>query len=156
MHVISNIRQRNRAVCFAGILAALAGAASAEAAETLAGPLPARVLQVLDGDTLEVAARIWLGQEITIRVRLDGVDSPEIAGKCAVERLAAERAQAFIADTIDGRPVVLSQIRYGKYAGRVLARIATADGRDLSRALIAERLARPYDGGRRRPWCRAG
>ena len=37
------------------------------AAERLAGPIPARVLAVIDGDTIEVQARIWLGQEINTR-----------------------------------------------------------------------------------------
>jgi endonuclease YncB( thermonuclease family) len=134
---------------FGLVLRALAG-------ETLPGPLPARVVQVLDGDTLEVAARIWLDQEITIKVRLDGIDTPEIRAKCAAERAAAARAKAFVSELVDAGPVALRQIRYGKYAGRVLARVAAADGRDLSRALIAERLARPYNGGRRRPWCSSG
>lgn len=152
----ASVLQINLGVSLAVALALSMPATTPGAAETLPGPLEARVLKVLDGDTLEVAARIWLGQEITIRVRLDGVDSPEIRGSCAAEREAALKAKAFIAEVVDARPVALSRIRYGKYAGRVLARIATADGRDLSRALIAARLARPYEGGGRRPWCPAG
>lgn len=154
--MIPSIDKINGPAGLAAMLACLLLAAPGTAAETLAGPLPARVLQVVDGDTVEVAARIWLGQEITVKVRLDGVDSPEIRGRCPAEREAALKAKAFISDLIDARPVALSGIRYGKYAGRVLARIAAADGRDLSEALIAERLARPYDGSRRRTWCPAG
>ena len=127
--------------------------APAGAAEVLSGPLEARVLQVLDGDTIEVAARVWPGQEVRTRVRLAGIDTPELRGKCPAEREAAERARAFLAAAVaDGR-VALHDVRYGKYAGRVLARVLAADGRDLGRALIDERLARPYAGGKRRPWC---
>ena len=32
------------------------------AAEALAGPVAARVERVVDGDTIEVRAKIWLGQ----------------------------------------------------------------------------------------------
>jgi endonuclease YncB( thermonuclease family) len=49
----------------------------------LAGPVMARVIRVYDGDTILVRARIWVDQEIEIRVRLAGVDTPEIKGQCA-------------------------------------------------------------------------
>ena len=54
---------------------------------------------------------------------------------------------------IDGGIVVLSQIQYGKFAGRVVARVETLSGEDLSAALLAAGLARPYAGGARTPWC---
>jgi hypothetical protein len=38
-------------------------------AESLSGPVSALVERVVDGDTIEVQARIWLGQSLTIRVR---------------------------------------------------------------------------------------
>ena len=123
-------------------------------AEVLPGPLPARVVEVVDGDTLEVSARIWLGQAVRVRVRLAGVDAPELRGKCAAERRTAGRAKAFLATAIGDGEIRLSQIRYGKYAGRVLARIAAADGRDLGQALLAQGLARAYAGGKRVSWCR--
>jgi len=59
--------------------------AGAPAAERLPGPVLARVMTILDGDTLEVQARIWLGQAVTTRVRLDGIDAPELIGKCGAE-----------------------------------------------------------------------
>jgi endonuclease YncB( thermonuclease family) len=54
---------------------------------------------------------------------------------------------------LKGRRAVLRDIRYGKYAGRVVARVYTADGRDVARALLDGGLVRPYRGRRRRPWC---
>ncbi|MDH3593309.1 MAG: thermonuclease family protein [Rhodospirillales bacterium] len=129
------------------------------AAEPLAGPVPAVVTAVVDGDTLEVRARIWLGQELTTRVRLAGIDAPEAKSDCPRERALAARARAFLSARL--RPagarapaaVRLHDIRNGKYAGRVLARVESAAGLDLGRALLAAGLARAYDGGRRAPWC---
>ena len=40
-----------------------------------------------------------------------------------------------------------------KYAGRVVARVLTADGTEVAQTLLSEKLARAYDGGRRAPWC---
>ena len=130
----------------------LSGAASG-AVDTIPGPIPARVKGVIDGDTLQVRARIWLGQEVETRVRLQGVDAPELSGGCLSARRLALRAWDFVRALAAGGRVILSRISYGKYAGRVLARVRVPGGEDFSEALIAAGLARPYDGGRRRPWC---
>lgn len=139
------------------ILIAVAGAtvplAIGGRGEIIPGPVPAEVVAVVDGDTLVVRARIWLGQDVETKIRLDGVDAPEIAGKCDDERRLAVAARDLIATLAAGGRVVLRDIQYGKYAGRVVARVATADGGDLSDALLEVGLARTYDGGRRRSWC---
>ncbi len=62
------------------------------AVEVLSGPVPATVIEVMDGDTVKVRARIWLGQDLSTRVRLAGIDAPELNGGCARERALAERA----------------------------------------------------------------
>ena len=51
---------------------------------------------------------------------------------------------------------MLRNIHYGKYAGRVLARVETSDGEDLNTLLLEAGLARVYDGGKRRSWCPQG
>ncbi|MDA1090456.1 MAG: thermonuclease family protein [Proteobacteria bacterium] len=121
--------------------------------ETVTGPISARVLRVIDGDTIVVRARIWLGQDIDTQVRLDGVDAPELKGKCVQERLLAEKARDLIRFHVATGVVVLRKIKYGKYAGRVVARVDSTDGEELSQLLIRAGLGRAYDGGRRLPWC---
>lgn len=117
------------------------------------GPVPARLVVVIDGDTIEVKARIWIDQAVTTRVRLLGVDAPELNGTCAAERRLGRRARDAVADLIGAGAVTLTDIRYGKYAGRVLAHVATAAGVDVATALVARGLARAYDGGTRPGWC---
>lgn len=135
---------------------ALAVPAAAVAAppewSVLAGPIPAIVERVIDGDTLRVRARIWLGQELLTDVRLRGVDAPELHGRCAAERERAREAKAWLDTRIAGRPVWLSNISGDKYGGRVVARLASQDGEDIGAALLALGLAQPY-GGRRAKWC---
>ncbi len=121
--------------------------------DTIPGPVSALVVDVIDGDTVLVRARIWLGQEVETRVRLEGVDTPELRGKCQAARRLAREARAFVQAKVDGRQVLLSDIQYGKYAGRVVARIQTPDGEDLTEALIEAGLGHAYDGARRAPWC---
>ncbi len=140
----------------AGVLAWPEAGAQAGAQDRLAGPVPAQVLSVIDGDTIEVRAVIWLGQGVRTRGRLAGIDAPELRGKCARERALAERARAYLLARLEGgerAQVRLRDIRYGKYAGRVLARVETAAGEDLGRGLMAAGLARPYAGRARASWC---
>ncbi len=120
---------------------------------TVAGPVAARVLRVVDGDTLHVVAAIWPGQMVETRVRLVGIDAPELRGRCEAERARAAAARDSLSGLVGDGLVSLHEIRFGKYAGRVLARVAGADGRDLSLAMLEAGLARPYEGGRRESWC---
>ncbi len=124
--------------------------------EVLLGPVPARPVRVVDGDTMLVVARIWLGHQVQTRVRLAGVDAPEIRGRCLLERRLAEEARARVVALLAGRDVTLRDIRFDKYAGRVVARVVAHDGTDVGAALVAAGLGRPYGGGKRRGWCRAG
>ena len=139
----------------ATVAAAMLAGAPTLAGERLAGPIPARVLSVIDGDTVEVRARVWLGHEVRTRVRLAGIDAPELRGKCARERQLAAQAREFLSARLLSGPdtVLLREVRYGKFAGRVLARLETAEGRDLGRDLVDAELAAPYDGRTRPAWC---
>jgi endonuclease YncB( thermonuclease family) len=121
--------------------------------EIIPGPIPAEVVGVVDGDTIVVRARIWLGQDVETRIRLDGVDAPEFKGKCEGERRLAVEARALVAALAAGGRVVLRNIQYGKYAGRVVARVETPDGGDFSDALLKAGLGRHYDGRRRTSGC---
>ncbi len=62
--------------------------------------------------------------------------TPELRGKCQAARRLAREARAFVQAKVGGRQVILRDIQYGKYAGRVVARIQTPDGEDLTAALI--------------------
>jgi len=112
----------------------------------------ARVVRVIDGDTFEASAAIWLDQEISVRVRIEGIDAPELRARCDAERRGAEAARDYLARRIEGGQVRLSAVRYDKYGGRVDAMVADSGG-DIAHAMIHARLARPYDGGHRDGWC---
>ena len=135
------------------VLVVLAGQAAAR--EIVPGPLAAEVVEIIDGDTIAVRVHVWLGQLVETRVRLIGVDAPELRGRCAAERGRAERAREWLRERVGRGEVVLRDIRFDKYGGRVLAQVETASGEDLARELLAEGLARPYRGGRRGGWCDA-
>lgn len=124
------------------------------AAEVLPGPIPAKVVRVLDGDTINVRARIWFDQDVVVAVRLLGVDAPEIKGKCPAEVAMAREARAFVLSVAPvGSTVLLRGVRPDKYAGRVDASVEVSAERDLAETLLAAGLARLYAGGKRGGWC---
>lgn len=117
--------------------------------------------RAIDGDTVEVRVAVPLAPVaegavvLTRRVRIYGIDAPELRGRCPAERAAARDAAARLAELLAGaRRVELAPVgdaadRYG----RLLARVA-ADGADIGAALIREGHARAYHGVGPRPgWC---
>lgn len=142
----------------AGLTALLSGAVGAahdsgERVAVLAGPLSAEVVEVVDGDTLDVRVTIWLGQDLRTRVRVDGVDTPELRGRCPRETEMAQEAKRFVARFLAEGAVLLHDIQNDKYGGRVRARVIRPGGDDLAQALIRAGLARAYGGDARQPWC---
>lgn len=120
--------------------------------ENLTGPVEARILRVLDGDTFEAEARVWPGHSVRVNVRIRGIDAPEIKSRCGAERRAALEARAALSELL-GERVSLWNIGSAKYYGRVLADVETAEGTPVVPFMLSRGLARPYEGGRRAGWC---
>ena len=133
------------------LLLALPG--HARQADHLAGPVMARLVEVMDGDTIRVKAKIWLGQELNIDVRLVDIDTPEIGrAACKTEKQRGIEAKIYLARLIGDSPLALRDIRHDKYAGRGLAHVLTRDWLDLSDHLLKQKIARPYKRGGH-DWC---
>ena len=99
---------------------------------------------VVDGDTF------WMHGE---RIRIADIDAPEThPPRCAEEarlgKAATERLQALL----NAGPVTLAEIdRDSDRYGRKL-RVVLRNGKSLGEMLVAEGLARRWE-GQRRPWC---
>jgi endonuclease YncB( thermonuclease family) len=115
-----------------------------------------QVVGIKDGDTLAVNLPGLPAPLNPVAVRVRSVDTPESGGraKCARERKLAERATHFTRQVISraGR-IEFAAVSWDKYGGRIDADV-WVDGRLLSEQLIAAGLARHYEGGKRRGWCR--
>jgi len=135
------------------IFVSCAGAARSADRTVLPGPIPAVVLRVIDGDTVDVRARVWLGQEVTVRVRLAGIDAPERRSRCAAERDLAGDALGHMRYLLRQPQVTLRNIRRAKYAGRVIAEIWTAQTGNVSAKMLSAGFAHAYSGRARQRWC---
>ncbi len=114
------------------------------AASKLEGPVSARVLHIYDGDTIRVAAEIWPNQEIDVRIRIRGIDGPEIRTRCKAEKRAAHAARNYLARLVRRERLYLTNISGGKYYNRVLADVHLANGTSLAEQLLQRRMVRPY------------
>jgi micrococcal nuclease len=130
-----------------------ADAAKQSSRRDFSGPVSAIVESVLDGDTFRAQALVWPGHTVTVNIRIRGIDAPEIKSRCRHERDAAHRARDALARMIGDAPVSISNISGAKYYGRVLADVASSDGRSLATGLIDQALVRAYRGGKRKSWC---
>ena len=146
------MRYKTRLITCGTITLIIAFATSAAASEQR---IPARVTRVIDGDTFKVEASPWPGIVAQANVRIRGVDTPETGrrAKCGeYERQRGRAAREFVRSVI-GADVWLINVKFGKFARRVIASVWLADGRDLATLLLATGHALPYRGGRRPSWC---
>ena len=113
-----------------------------------------KVISVYDGDTFRVnidSLPPIVGKNIAIRV--NGVDTPEIRGKCQYENNLALEARDFVRDKLsNAKEIKLTNLQRGKYF-RVVANVLV-DGVSLEQELLDNELAYEYSGGKKLSWCK--
>ena len=100
----------------------------------------ALVTNVVDGDTVDLLIDLGFKVQIKQRIRLSRIDTPERTQDKFAE------AKQFVHDMIFDTPVILETRKVSKF-GYYLGEIYTTDGKNVSDALLAAKLAKPYDGG---------
>ena len=112
-----------------------------------------KVISVYDGDTFRVdidSLPPIVGKNIPIR--LNGVDTPEIQGKCQQEEDLAIKARDFVRIKLaNAKEIKLTKLQRGKYF-RVVADVYV-DGVSLEQELLESELAYKYTGGKKSSWC---
>lgn len=105
------------------------------------------VIKCYDADTITIASKLpYEGSPLyRLSVRLNGIDAPEIKGKCAEEKEVAKEARDFVSNLVLNKYVRLENIESEKY-GRILADVYIGDV-CLNEILLKERYAVKYDGG---------
>ena len=126
---------------------------SAQAAPEYGSVIVSKVISVYDGDTFRVdidSLPPIVGKNIPIR--LNGVDTPEIRGKCQYEKDLALKARDFVRNKLaNAKEIKLSKLQRGKYF-RVVADVYV-DGVSLEQELLDNELAYKYTGGKKSSWC---
>ena len=100
----------------------------------------AEVLNVVDGDTMDVRIDLRFDTYLVRRIRLADVDTPEIRGK---EKVKGKKVKEIVKEKIEGKEVELISLVKSDKFGRCLARIVI-DGEDLAEFLLENGYAKPY------------
>ena len=114
---------------------------------------PVDVIRTIDGDTFEARVHLAPGLDPMSRVRLRGIDAPELKAACPGELQMAEAASDALRGLLGEGDVTIFNIGPDKYSGRVVADVATRKTANVSASLLAAGHARSYNGGRRAGWC---
>jgi endonuclease YncB( thermonuclease family) len=116
---------------------------------------PVDVIRIIDGDTFLARVHQRDGRDLVARVRLRGIDAPEMKASCQQELDKAEAAADALRALLGQGGVTIYNLGTEKY-GRVLADVATKRTANVSAMLVAGGYARSYNGGHRDGWCGRG
>jgi micrococcal nuclease len=109
----------------------------------------ARLLRVVDGDTVDVEIDLGLDVSTHARIRLAGLNAPEISTPAGVA--AAEHLDELVA--LAGSPLTIRtekdrREKYGRYLGTLLR---TGGGLDVNARMVSDGFAKVWDGRGVRP-----
>lgn len=102
---------------------------------------------VIDGDTIVVQGE---------KIRILGINAPELKGKCREENVRALRARSRLMKLLEAAKIDIDRNGFDRYR-RTLATVSVA-GTDVGHVLMREGLARKWVqsyGGQQEPWCMA-
>lgn len=114
-----------------------------------------KYLRNYDADTITFNIPLihpLLGKKISVRLR--GIDTPEIRGKCSNEKKRALEAKQEVQGLLTrAKRIDLQNIERGKYF-RIVADVII-DGNSLTQYLLKKKLGYPYMGGKKQKnyWC---
>jgi len=111
------------------------------------------VTSIYDGDTFRANIKGFpavIGEHMSIRI--NGVDTPELRGKCDKEKQLERKAKQFAVERLTGsKTIILKNIKRGKYF-RLIADVYI-DSVNLGEQLIKQGHAVKYTGKTKQTWC---
>jgi micrococcal nuclease len=118
----------------------------------------ATVIEVIDSDTVKATVNVWPGIPIVTSVRIKDIDTPEsFKPKCEMEKTAASAATQFVKTKLKpGQPIQIRAVGPDKYFGRAVAELwffKDQQWHSLGSMLLANGMAKKYDGGKKTGWC---
>jgi micrococcal nuclease len=101
--------------------------------------------KVVDGDTVDLDLDLGFSLTLRQRVRLYGVDAPELRSKDPAEKARAQESQAFVSQWFAQPGAVLVRTTKEEKYGRMLADCYREGAPSLCTELLERGLAQPYN-----------
>ena len=102
------------------------------------------VAKVVDGDTVDLDLDLGFSITLRQRVRLYGIDAPELRSKDPIEKAKGQESQAFVTQWFERPGAVLVRTAKEEKYGRMLADCYREGSPSLCTELLERGLARPY------------
>lgn len=120
---------------------------------TYGNAIVSEITSIYDGDTFRANIEGFptiVGEHMSIRI--NGIDTPELRGKCPQEKAQAKLAKQFTVKHLRAaKRITLKNIKRGKYF-RLIADVYV-DGVNLANQLIKYHHATAYYGKTKKDWC---
>jgi len=113
--------------------------------------IPCYITSVYDGDTYTGVWKLGKGGHIRQKIRLSGVDTPELRSKNPEEKRAAKVVRDYMKKLIENKIVDIKIKESCKYGERWIAEV-NYEGSDISNLLVNKGYAIHYDGKKKREW----
>jgi len=110
----------------------------------------ARVISIYDADTMTLEIDLGFHIKITEKVRLMGIDTPELRTKNKKEKKLGYEARDYLRELILNKEVIINTEKKGKF-GRYLVDVYY-DDININNELIRKGYAKSYDGGKKKKW----
>ena len=124
--------------------------------------IPARVIDVYDGDTCTIVFLMGKKNYIKLKLRINGVDTPELRPRrdgrtdeeLQLEKRVAAEIKGVVSNMILDRILPVKIEKWDKYGGRVNGHIYLDETckTTLTDFLLDKGFAKPYDGGKKDEW----
>ena len=114
----------------------------------------AEVISVYDGDTITVMIDQGMKHFARVKVRMLGINTPEIRTKDLEEKARGYAAKEYLKSRIEGKTIIINTVKKGKF-GRWLGVLWLYEegmdelGESLNDEMIRMGHAVAYDGGKR-------
>lgn len=106
----------------------------------------AKVIRIVDGDTLDAEVDLGFGITMTQRFRIENYDAPETwRPKSEEEELHGKKATARAIELLIGKDVLIRSTKVAGVYGRFGATIWLEDGRNFAEVMISEDLEKHKD-----------
>lgn len=119
----------------------------------------ATIVAVIDGDTVDADLDLGFDIHTKMRLRLYGINAPEVHSKDLVEKEAGLKAKDYLTKLVGGKAVVVETIKdaqekYGRYLAKITLVLPNAGTSPVNPVNVNENMvnvgyAKPYFGGKR-------
>jgi micrococcal nuclease len=109
----------------------------------------AEIINVVDGDTVDAIVDLGFKMRTTQRLRLLGINAPELHGTDPELRTQAQKAKIFLQNIILNKEVLIRTTKsdaFGRYLAEIKVLLDDGIAFNVNRELLASGLALPYLG----------